>query len=495
MNPSTSTRQTIAVQILGHALQQGDNIALEQGRESITFRQFALTAVAYAEHFKNISPKSSIALCLSNPLSLLPAFIGARLCGHNALILNPDWPTSMQLSCLEFLQPALSLNDLDTDGLIQPAELTQHDAQDALATWIHRADKDLQCAFYTGFTSGSEGAPKGFSRHENSWLHSFETDAEIYHLSAADTIACPGKLAHSLFLYACLRGLTSGSKVLFLNSLTHASQRIQLQQTTSCVLFAVPAQLQSLIDSGKHYSNLRLAISAGAKLQPTQRDALSSTLPQAELIECYGSSELSYIALAVASDSPPANSVGKPCQGVEIRINLNDKHGSCKDTIGRILIRSPLRFIGYAEPHNQTSLRTMSCVDGFLDTGDTGYIDDNGFLFITGRSDRMMLIGGHSVFPEQIESALLSHPNISNAAVFPIADKLRGQRPIAVLTFQPNSTLTRSELAAHVKACLPRFALPKRYLCAEQWPRTVSDKTDLKQLIDAVNNEDFEAIQ
>lgn len=495
MSPSIKTRQTIAVQILGHALQQGDNIALEQGSETLSFRQLALTAVAYAEHFKNLSTKSRIALCLSDPFTLLPAFIGARLCGHNALILNPDWPESMQQSCIEFLQPALSLNYLTIDGLIQPAELSQHDAQETLARWMHAADKDLQCAFYTGFTSGSEGTPKGFSRHENSWLHSFETDAEIYQLSAADTVACPGKLAHSLFLYACLRGLTSGSKVLFLNGLTHTSQRAQLQQTASCVLFAVPAQLQSLVDSGKHYSNLRLAISAGAKLQPMQRDALSSTLPQAELIECYGSSELSYIALAIASDSPPADSVGKPCQGVEIRIGHNDKHGISKNPIGRILIRSPLRFIGYAEANNQTSLRTMSCIDGFLDSGDTGYIDNNGFLFITGRSDRMMLIGAHSVFPEQIESALLSHPNILNAAVFPAADKLRGQRPIAVINFQPNSTLTRSELVTHAAACLPRFALPKSYQCAKQWPRTVSDKTDLKQLVDAFNNDALEAIR
>lgn len=495
MSLSIKTRQPIAVQILEHALEQGANIALEHGSETLSFRQLALTAVAYAEHFQDISTKSSIALCLSNPLTLLPAFIGARLCGHNALILNPDWPGAMQLSCIEYLQPALSLIDLDTDRIAQPAELSLHDTQETLAAWIQSADKDLQCAFYTGFTSGSEGAPKGFSRHENSWLHSFETDAEIYQLSTADTVACPGKLAHSLFLYACLRGLTSGSKVLFLNGLTHASQRTQLQQTTSCVLFAVPAQLQSLIDSGKYYSNLRLTISAGAKLHPIQRDALSITLPGAELIECYGSSELSYIALAIASNSPPADSVGNPCEGVEIRIASNTKHGTSENSIGRILIRSPLRFIGYAEPRNQTSLRTMSCVDGFLDTGDTGYIDNKGFLFITGRSDRMMLIGGHSVFPEQIESVLLSHPNISNAAVFPAADKLRGQRPIAVVAFQRNSTLTRSELATHVKTCLPRFALPKSYHCAHQWPRTVSDKTDLKQLVDAFNNNELEAIR
>ena len=495
MSPSINTRQTIAVQILGHALQQGGNIALEQGSETLSFRQLALTAVAYAEHFKDVSPKSRIALCLSDPLTLLPAFIGARLCGHNALILNPDWPEAMRLSCTEFLQPALSLSDQNTDGLVTAAELSQHEAQDTLAVWIQSADKDLQCAFYTGFTSGSEGPPKGFSRHEYSWLHSFETDAKIYQLSAADTIACPGKLAHSLFLYACLRGLTSGSKVLFLNGLTQASQRSQLQQTPSCVLFAVPAQLQSMIDSDKTYSSLRLAISAGAKLQPMQRNALSTTLPQAELIECYGSSELSYIALAIAADSPPASSVGKPCEGVEIRIASNGKQGTHYNSIGRILIRSPLRFIGYAEANNQTSLRSMPCIDGFLDSGDTGYIDDNGFLFITGRSDRMMLIGGHSVFPEQIESALLSHPDISNVAVFPVVDKLRGQRPIAVVTFHSNRTLTRSELVKHAEATLPRSSLPKSYHCIEHWPRTVSDKTDLKQRVDAFNNDDLEAIR
>ncbi len=472
-------RNSIASQIMRHADQNGDVIAVQHGLSALSYAKLASSAIRIAQYLEQQCRNGqSVSLCVADPMKFLPAFIGARLCRHNVLVLNPAWPSAMQTQCIDHLTPACTLDDKTIEAIVQ-AEIFELNID-----FVHSDcdDTDLNAPFYTGFTSGSEGQPKGFTRHENSWLHSFETDAESYGLSAGDTVVCPGSLAHSLFLYASLRALYAGLRVVFFNGLNQRDQRTELAEIQSAVLFAVPAQLRALVDSPLRYENLRLVISAGAKLQPKLRAALTKTLSSAQIMECYGSSELSYIALSKPVDMPPAESVGKACAGVQIRITDNEYRPVTQGETGRILVKSPLRFIGYAQPDNRNSLNNIQKIDDYLDSGDSGYIDESGFLFVTGRSDRMMSVAGHSVFPEQIETALAAFEKIRQVAIFPVFDELRGQRPIAVVQVCPETNLSRSEIVAFAKAHLPDHAIPRHYYCITNWPSTVSDKTDIQKL-------------
>lgn len=488
-------REPIAVQVLQHALERAHCVALRHGETQISYVELALCSIQYAHYFESRCEKNtSIALCISEQSTLICSFLGARLCGHNVLVLNPEWPAAGLRQCLDELQPTVSISDADSIKISRELPQPSGDTIDTLLHWIKKADRDLNKAFYTGFTSGSEGKPKGFTRHENSWLHSFETDADSYYLNALDTVVCPGKLAHSLFLYASLRALSAGLTLEFLDGLAHSAQRKRLKKHASVVLFAVPAQLQSLVDSHQSLDNIRLVVSAGAKLQPGLRHGLSKQLINAEIMECYGSSELSYIALSQPSHKPPACSVGKPCDGVEIRVvDSNDKSLRTGQE-GRLLIRSALQFMGYAEPKNTTSLRHLHRSDGYIDSGDTGYLDDKGFLYITGRSDRMMQIAGQSIFPEQIEAALLSHPSVKNAAVFPIHNTRRGQRAIVVIEPIEGEPLSRRDLMSHMAKSLSDAVIPRHFFYSKQWPRTVSEKTDVKQLMSQHRNQQLDAL-
>lgn len=475
---STQARQPIAAQVLQHAAVRPTHGALAAGEHRVDYATLAaqLQAVARRLDGQTQAEHHTLALSVRDPLAFVPAFLGARLCGWHLLVLDPAWPVSRQRETARRLAVDLCWDDAAVAATIEHAR--PGDADSALAS----AAVDLQAPFYTGFTSGSEGEPKGFSRHENSWLHSFETDAACYRLGPDDTVFCPGKLAHSLFLYATLRALTSGAAVRFSDGLSLASQRAALRAAPQSALFAVPAQLQALAADARPYPGVRLLVSAGAKLSPRQRRQLVAALPQAQIIECYGSSELSYIALSLPRHRPPAESVGRPCADVEVRIADDRGRALPAGTKGRILVRSPLRFIGYAAPGNRTHPGAMREHDGFLDSGDTGHLDKDGFLYVTGRSDRMMLVGGHSVFPEEIEARLQAHPAVASAAVFPVDDARRGQRPVAVLQFHPKATTERRALLDFAAAALPPYALPRHFYTADSWPRTVSDKTDLKRL-------------
>ncbi len=267
----------------------------------------------------------------------------------------------------------------------------------------------------------------------------------------------------------------------FLNTHT-ADEREKLAQAKDIVLFAVPAQLEMLTAIKRPFEGVRLLISAGSKLSPALRSKLEHSLPQAGIIECYGSSELSYIALSVPEHKAPPDSVGRPCQDVKVRIVDSTNNDLKQGEIGRILVDSPLRFLGYAAPNNQTSLGNMRSLDRYLDTGDTGYFDKEGFLYVTGRSDRMMLIAGNNVYPEQIEQHLSQVPALNEVAVFPEADGLRGQRPIALVQLHPTFQTTRQEIIGFAATQLPGHAIPRHYFHVPQWPRTVSGKTDLQKL-------------
>jgi len=395
---SNSAFTPFTVRVLQQAISQPHALAVQHEEQTLDYRSFAQLAIQYAQYFNSQCPQpNSIALSINSPILLLAAFIGARLLGHNVLVINPEWSDLQQQQCIAKLKPALVM--AEQHALTLAAETNTQQSDSTIRSWIECANTDLHLPFYTGFTSGSTGSPKGFTRHELSWQLSFKADEEAYALTAQDTVVSPGKLAHSLFLYASLRALSTGVPLLLLNGLANNAQRQRLRQTPSSVLFAVPAQLRALTSTTPKPFTApthppRVIVSAGAKLEPSLRAALSQQLPNTALFECYGSSELSYIALANPEDNPPVTSVGKAVAGVTLRIEDSDGGKTPTGESGRLWVNSPLRFMGYAASSNSCSLQGIERDDGFIDTGDTASLDAQGFLYLTGRSDRMMQVAG-----------------------------------------------------------------------------------------------------
>ena len=196
------------------------------------------------------------------------------------------------------------------------------------------------------------------------------------------------------------------------------------------------------------------------------------------MFEFYGSSELSYIS--VADQQAPADSVGKPLPGV--KVSIRDDGGALlgQGEKGLIYVESDLVFEGYAGPNGQVCRQGLSEVAGAFSCRDVGYLDAEGYLFITGRADRMMLVSGRNVYPEEIEAVLLRYPGVRFAAVLGRADRLRGTRPVALL--QSEQRLSRKALLDHCRGHLAPWSVPVLYYQVNEWPLTVSAKTDLPRL-------------
>ena len=207
---------------------------------------------------------------------------------------------------------------------------------------------------------------------------------------------------------------------------------------------------------------LRLIVTGGSKLDPATRARLALRFPGAGVREFYGAAETSFITLS--DDDTPEGSVGPPYPGVDI--DLRGPAGARE-----VWVRSPYLFAGYAGDAGSARWQ-----DGWLTVGEIGEMRD-GFLFLSGRAGRMVTVADQNVFPEEIEAFLLTQPGVTQAAVLPRADALRGHVLEAVVM--------GGDAAALLSACRRRLGplkTPRRVLQVGDWPLLASGKTDLAAL-------------
>ncbi|WP_327140249.1 SDR family NAD(P)-dependent oxidoreductase [Nocardia sp. NBC_01327] len=201
------------------------------------------------------------------------------------------------------------------------------------------------------------------------------------------------------------------------------------------------------------------------------------------LFNGYGSTESGAGALATPADLRAApGTVGKPPTGfVDIRIVDDQGREVPAGTTGRIVNKNPTMFRGYSDGKQ----RTM--VGKYMDTGDLGHVDADGRLFIEGRSDDMIVSGGENVFPQEVETALLSHPALADAGAVGVPDDDFGQRLIAAVVLRGGAQATADELKQHIKSTLANYKVPRDIVFVAELPRTTAGKLRRQQLPEIIS--------
>jgi long-chain acyl-CoA synthetase len=159
---------------------------------------------------------------------------------------------------------------------------------------------------------------------------------------------------------------------------------------------------------------------------------------------------------------------------VEIRIVDADHQELPRGQTGQICIKGPMNFTEYWNRPEDTA---ETLVDGWVQTGDLGHMDDDGFIFITGRAKEMIIRGGENIGCQEVEAVIYEHPKVAECVVFGIPDERLGETVGAVVMVKPNSMLTAGDIQSHVSDHLARFKVPARvWIRREQLPRTASGK-------------------
>ena len=230
--------------------------------------------------------------------------------------------------------------------------------------------------------------------------------------------------------------------------------------------------------------SLKICISGGAPLPLEVRndfEALTGCL----LSEGYGLTECSPVVAVNPLDGTPSRngSAGLPMAGttLEIRDSENPSVLLPRGVKGELWVRGPQVMSGYWNRPDETAhvLR-----DGALRTGDVGYLDEDGYLFLVDRLKDMIICSGYNVYPRVIEEALYEHDAIAEAIVIGVHDEYRGEAPKAFVSLRPGATVTIEELQTFLKPRLNKIELPKAIEIRESLPKTMIGKLSKKELIE-----------
>ncbi|BCJ91479.1 putative acyl--CoA ligase YhfT [Terrihabitans soli] len=433
-------------------------------------------------------PGGAVALDLPTGPALAVLFLAVAAAGRDAQIFDHDWPAATVGDVVRKLGPDLIVTarrDFKNSAAIEVdpeiALPRLGDAFGAPAEFRRLSDPDPEAIFYTGFTSGSTGLPKGFRRTHKSWIASFAGAQLEFEFGPADCVHACGPLSLSMPLYAFASTLHAGAKFILARSFQARSVLRLIAHQRVTVLYAVPTQLLLMLDAAdaddQVLPGLRLILSSGAKWPAKQTKRLKKVFPNAVFAEFYGASELSFITLARHDKRVPKDSVGRAFPGVAVTIR--DEAGREQKTgkPGLVFAESALVFSGYAGGEGEI-LRAGDA----MSVGDIGHLDDKGFLFLSGRSDRLIISSGRNIQPEEIENVLERHPQIGHAAVFGLADEKRGAKLAALVHLRGQVKVSASDLAQHLRQYLPGYKIPARFAVSGEWPQTRSGKSDFGKL-------------
>lgn len=377
----------------------------------------------------------------------------------------------------------VALDDMSEHGWSSLAAL--RDGEPVLRAVEVRAD-DLHRLMYT---SGTTSHPKGVMiTHENlTWknaAHVVEFDVgssdvglvcgPLYHVGALD-------LTTTTILYA------GGSVVIHPR---FDAERVVAEVETGRItnVWLPPAMLNAIlglpdIDS-RDLSALRFVIAGGEKMPETLIKRVQAIFSNAWFVDAYGLTE------SVSGDTfldrrhtlDKRGSVGKACLHVEVGIwDLGGDGLVAASTTGEIVLRGPKLFRGYWR--NPEATEAAFCA-GWFHTGDIGYLDDEGFLYIVDRLKDMIISGGENIASVEVERVLYGFPGVREAAVVARPHERWGEVPIAYVAMQPGAQATEDEVIAHCRGQLAKFKSPHAVLFVDELPRNPSGKVLKRELRD-----------
>lgn len=224
---------------------------------------------------------------------------------------------------------------------------------------------------------------------------------------------------------------------------------------------------------------LRFAAASGSRMRPDVVTAFMDRFGDI-IYNNYNATEAGMIATATPADLRAApDTAGKPAEGTEIRILDSEFRQVPTTEVGTIYVRNSTQFDGY------TSGSTKDFHEGFMSSGDVGYLDEAGRLFVVGRDDEMIVSGGENVYPIEVEKVLAGHPDVAEAAVIGVDDAQYGQRLAAFVVLA--GTTTPDVLKAYVRENLANYKVPREITVLDELPRNSTGKIDRRQLQEKVN--------
>lgn len=457
-----------------HARNFPEKTAIQTKESALSYREWDGAVRRTAAWFHSLGGKNkTVCLYLPNGIPFLIAFAGAAAAGWTAVPLDLKWKAEELTKRIELAEPDVFLTSKRLFPKVQPfwrnIKVWEECREEIAGMEPLEAGGNEALPFYLGFTSGSTGSPKAFIRSHSSWIESFACTRRDFHIHENDHVLIPGPLIHSHFLYGALSTLFIGGTLHLLEKFSPEQTLSVLKEHPISVLYLVPTMAEALLGTNSQVEHSLKIISSGAKFEAHTRERIRNMFANLSLYEFYGAGELSFVTFS--NDEKKPNSVGRPFHNVSIQIRRPNGELAEAGEIGKIYVKSPMTIIGYiTEPGGEA--RPLADEEGWVTVHDMGRLDDEGYLYVAGRENHMILYGAMNIFPEEIEAVLAMHPLVEKAAVAGLPDPYWGQTAAAVI--QGKAAVL--DLKRLCKAHLASYKVPRKWFFIEEMPLTTSGK-------------------
>ncbi len=389
---------------------------------------------------------------------------------------------------LESLVPALPRFDsvkhvitFDTEHTGEFASYQQIMADSpATVTDIEISPDDIAVISYTG---GPTQNPHGVALSHRSICTEALTSAEVFEQTDKDVLlqfALP--MYHMFGLTAVLlASIAQGSTVVVIpgtgRSIHNFMEAVERERGT--IYMGVPYIFALAINVARHegikhdLSSLRLWVSGGAPL-PVEIIKLFKQYFNANLIDIWGQTEsVSQVTVMPINGTGKVGSSGKPMPCWEMKILDNNDNELPPGHEGEIVVRGPVMTSFYNKPGATAEIMRGGC----LHTGDVGWVDEDGYLFITGRKRKMLILKGQNIFPGDIEDILNTHPKIAEARIVGVPDIIRGETVKALIRLNPGETATEQEIRQYCQGRTADYKLPREIIFTDTLPEVIPNWT------------------
>jgi fatty-acyl-CoA synthase len=490
-----------------HASEHPNKIAITHGDRNITWRQLFEGSVLLASGLKNIGVKAGdrVVICMRNCPEFIEStaaisFLGAYFVPASAHLK----PGELQY-ILEDANAVAVICDHNTfDSVQQAAEGIKviakvdgdvHDAlkyenlkteeewrkEDVIAEMLRRKASPAGAILYTSGTTGKpKGAMRGMERAAkvmSMMIYELSVSYRDVHLVVAPMYhAAPAAISTIHFL--------TGARLVIQDKFDPENFLAEVDRRWVTTTFVVPTMLVDIlnlpVNTLRKYniSSLRMVLCAGAPLKEEVKRRFIETFG-GTLYEFYGATETGMNTLLKPADYHKLGSVGRVLPMNDVRIFSEDGKRLGVEQVGEICLRTDALMSGYYRRAEETRKQFFG---KYFRTGDVGYIDKDGYLYIVDRKKDMIISGGVNIYPAEVEGAILEHHAVEEVAVVGMQDERWGETPAAFVVTRAGSNVTESDIINFCKKKMAGFKVPKKVVFVEQLPKNPQGKV-LKRVL------------
>jgi long-chain acyl-CoA synthetase len=450
------------------------------------------TAVAALLRERGVAAGDRVALMLPNGTPFVAAYFGILQLGAivvplNILLRAPEVDDRLARSTARVLvadeqraQEAGGVAAARGVQLVRIGELPE--PADVPPAAVERDDAEPAVLL---FTSGTSGIAKGAILTHGGILVAARTCGEALALTADDVMLGASPFSHVLGqVTGIVSTLLAGAAIAVVPRFEARETLRFMTETRTTILLGVPAMLITLCEAARTADALppvRLAHVGGASI-PVEVGLDFERVFGGEVREGYGLTELSGIATTyLPGEKWRPGSVGHPLGSTEMRVVSDAGEPLPTGEIGEVQFRGPSVVPGYWEDEEAT--RAALSPEGWLSTGDMGYVDEDGYLYLVDRKKEMIIRGGYNVYPREVEEVLYTHTDVLEAAVVGVPHAILGEEVAAVVALRPGATAATATLQEYVKERVAAYKYPRHIVLVPALPKGPTGKI-LKREID-----------